>query len=164
MEQLPPEIFSLILEKLDFDTLQKSCVLVSKTWFGFIRNYKKLSDSVALTEGIPKNENLTRYVQKNWPILSKLSINSNYSIISQIDVELLPNLSIINMKTTVHLCEENADVAWLIVEKMNFTPKNAIQSIDMAKKISKIETISNFVYKDITRIAINPAKGFIRTV
>ena len=40
---MPEEILIRIWSFLDFDTLQKICVLVSKSWFDKIRNSMKLS-------------------------------------------------------------------------------------------------------------------------
>ena len=157
MEELPPEVFLLILEKLDFNTLHKSCVLVSKTWFNFIRNYEKVSYRIAFTNTIPVNENLTRYMQKSWPVVSKLYANRNYSSISQLNVELLPNLSVINMKTFSYLWEENSGKPWVYVEKMNYSLKNAIEAIKMSKLCTKLEMKSNIAFKGLSHIFIPPS-------
>ena len=44
----PPEVWCKIWSYLDFETLQKTCTLVSKTWFEEIRNSSKLSGKLTL--------------------------------------------------------------------------------------------------------------------
>ena len=50
---LPREIWILIWSYLDFKTLQKTCTLVSKTWFLEIRNSTRLSGEMTLKTSWP---------------------------------------------------------------------------------------------------------------
>ena len=73
---LPNEIFEQILSYIEFDHLQKVCILVCKRWFYFIRNSEKLSESVNFSLGahdvnIP---NLNKLL-KNWPQVKDLGLN-----------------------------------------------------------------------------------------
>ena len=46
--RLPTEIWIHIWSFLDFNTLQKICILVSKEWFCKVRNSERLSDEIIL--------------------------------------------------------------------------------------------------------------------
>jgi hypothetical protein len=67
---MPEEILIRIWSFLDFDTLQKICVLVSKPWFDKIRNSMKLSGEMKI-QGI-----------QSWGSIETLSFQDINSILS----------------------------------------------------------------------------------
>ena len=76
---LPNEIFEEILSYIEFGHLQKSCVLVCKRWFLFIRNSVKLSECVnfSLKANDINIPNLNKLL-KNWPLVKDLGLYLNY--------------------------------------------------------------------------------------
>ena len=50
-QRLLPEIWHHIWSFVDFETLQKSCVAVSKTWFNGIRDSPTLSSEMKIKKG-----------------------------------------------------------------------------------------------------------------
>ena len=78
---LPREIWIYIWEFLDFETLQKECTLVSKTWLKDIRKTASLSGEMRLK--LPKKlVNLTAQninnVLSRWKKLKVLHVSSRY--------------------------------------------------------------------------------------
>ena len=73
---LPNEIFEQILWYIEFDQLQKVCVLVCKRWLHFIRNSTKLSENVnfSLEAHHVNIPNLNKLL-KNWPQVKDLGLN-----------------------------------------------------------------------------------------
>ena len=69
---LPPEVWEHILAYLDFETLQKKAVLVSKYWKKLIRESSKLSGHLVLR--LPEGKYLSlivRSVPVNFPRIFK---------------------------------------------------------------------------------------------
>ena len=76
LTSLPNEIFEQILSYIEFDNLQKVCILVCKRWFHFIRNSAKLSGSVDfLLETLEVNMTNLNKLLKNWPQVKDLGLN-----------------------------------------------------------------------------------------
>ena len=73
---LPNEIFEQILSYIEFNHLQKFCILVCKRWFHFIRSSATLSGSVSfLLEAIEVNRSYLNKLLKNWPQVKDLGLN-----------------------------------------------------------------------------------------
>ena len=73
---LLPEIWHHIWSLVDFETLQKSCVAVSKTWFNGIRDSPTLSSEMKIKKGNEElsNEDFNGILSK-WPKLKILDLS-----------------------------------------------------------------------------------------
>ena len=72
--RLPTEIWIHIWSFLDFNTLQKICVLVSKEWFRTIRNSARLSGEIILRLE-NRNAKDINNVLSLWPKLKVLQLS-----------------------------------------------------------------------------------------
>ena len=76
---LPMEIRHMIWSFIDFETLQKSCVAVSKTWFDEIRNSPTLSSEMKIIfkndhEELMSDEDFNG-ILSNWPKLKIMDLS-----------------------------------------------------------------------------------------
>ena len=76
MSSLPNEIWVTIFQQLDFYTLHRRCVLVSKGWFDLIRGTKSLSNELAIDlKDMPhQGREINRFLEKSWPKLKYLNL------------------------------------------------------------------------------------------
>ena len=82
---LPLEVWEQIWSYLDFDTCQKICIQVSKTWFFGIRCSSKLSNELKINRRL-SNEQVNSTLA-NWPKLLNLQWHwyGSYIDLSQIE-------------------------------------------------------------------------------
>ena len=124
---MPEEILIRIWSFLDFDTLQKICVLVSKSWFDKIRNSMKLSGELKIQwiTSWGSAETLSIHdinaILSNWKKLKVLHISKEVNIF-QFGINLTTNkfLEKIVVSDSVSLTELRN---WGKVKKFWFDPK-----------------------------------------
>ena len=87
---------------MSWDHVQKSCALVSKKWFEFIRNNSEFSSKVAISEEKVRHGHISEYLQTSWPILKTLRINSLVKypekILSSFDYDCMENLNLVSFE------------------------------------------------------------------
>ena len=124
---IPEEILIRIWSFLDFDTIQKICVLVSKSWFDKIRNSMKLSGELKIQcidqWGSPETHSIhdINAILSNWKKLKVLHVSNEVKIF-QFGINLTANkfLEMIVIPGSVSLTELGN---WGEVEKFWFDPK-----------------------------------------
>ena len=125
---IPEEILIRIWSFLDFDTIQKICVLVSKSWFDKIRNSMKLSGELKIQcidqWGSPKTHSIhdINAILSNWKKLKVLHVSNEVNIF-QFGINLATTaefLKKIVVPGSVSLTELGN---WGEVEKFWFDPK-----------------------------------------
>ena len=79
---LPKEMWSKIWSDLDFETLQKTCVLVSQGWFRDIRGDGRLSGQLSLKNAFMEEEEAKAILSK-WKELRILRLSKN---LDQVDL------------------------------------------------------------------------------
>ena len=84
---LPKEMQSKIWNDLDFETLQKTCVLVSHGWFKDIRGNGRLSGQLSLKNAEMKEEEAKAILSK-WKELRILRLSKN---LDQVDLSKTHN-------------------------------------------------------------------------
>ena len=94
-QRLLPEIWHHIWSFVDFETLQKSCVAVSQTWFDGIRDSPTLSSEMKIKKGNEElsNEDFNGILSK-WPKLKILDLSE----FKEGKIKLLISTNKINLK------------------------------------------------------------------
>ena len=93
---MPEDILIRIWSFLDFDTIQKICVLVSKSWFDKIRNSMKLSGELKIQcidqWGSPETHSIhdINAILSNWKKLKVLHVSNEVKIF-QFGINLTAN-------------------------------------------------------------------------
>ena len=87
---LPLEVWEQIWSYLNFDTRQKNCIQVSKTWFSGIRYSSKLSNELKIDRRL-SNEQVNSTLA-NWPKLWILQWHWNGSYIDLSQIEHLKKM------------------------------------------------------------------------
>jgi len=135
---LPEEIWIHILSFLDFETLQKTCTLVSKTWFDEIRNSSTLSGEMTLKTTWPwwKVKDINQILSQ-WTKLRVLRM-TNERDITQCGINLEVHTLLRKIIIPKEMPLEELGV-WGQVKKIWFDPKKFYnQPIDL-KNVIDIE-------------------------
>ena len=90
---LPLEVWEQIWSYLDFDTRQKICIQVSKTWFSGIRCSSKLSNELKINRRL-SNEQVNSTLA-NWPKLWILQLHWHGSYIDLSQIEHLKKMIVL---------------------------------------------------------------------
>ena len=77
---LPKEMWSKIWSDLDFETLQKTCVLVCQGWFENIRGNGQLSGQLSLKNARMEKEEAKAVLSK-WKELRNLRLSKNLDLV-----------------------------------------------------------------------------------
>ena len=80
----PREVWMKIWSHLDFETLQKTCPLVSKTWFEEIRNSANLSGEMTLKISWNSDMEDMNKILGHWKKLKVLCVGSSYKKIGSV--------------------------------------------------------------------------------
>ena len=80
----PREVWIKIWSHLDFETLQKTCTLVSKTWFEEIRNSANLSGEMTLKISWRSDMENMNKILSHWKKLKVLCVGSSYKKIGSV--------------------------------------------------------------------------------
>jgi len=135
---VPKEIWIHILSFLDFETLQKTCTLVSKTWFDEIRNSTRLSGEMTLKTTWPwwKVKDINQILSQ-WTKLRVLRM-TNERDITQCGINLEVHTLLRKIIIPKEMPLEELGV-WGQVKKIWFDPKKFYnQPIDL-KNVIDIE-------------------------
>ena len=132
---LPKEMWITVWSYVDFKTLQKSCVLVSKAWFKDVRESVELSGKLFL-----KNDNLdeefVKTILSQWKMLKVLHLSK---IMNQLD-----------LSSTHKILEK------LIVPVKNLYIKELKDHPVEAKKIFINPKLKTFLYLNKKIVILNP--------
>ena len=140
---MPEEILIRIWSFLDFDTLQKICVLVSKSWFDKIRNSMKLSGELKIVRitswGEPETLSIhdINAILSSWKKLKVLRVSNEVDIF-QFGINLTTNkfLEKIVVPGSVSLTELGN---WGEVKKFWFDPKRFWIDCPKLENVSSLE-------------------------
>ena len=93
LEILPEELVIMIFSMSSWRHLQKTCTLVSKNWFNFIRKTETLSSEFATS-------NVYKISQKSWPVLKTIHLQNFYTKYGLKGIlDIFPSLKFISMET-----------------------------------------------------------------
>ena len=84
IKSTPREVWIKIWSHLDFETLQKTCTLVSKTWFEEIRNSANLSGEMTLKISWRSDMEDMNKILSHWKKLKMLCVGSSYKKIGSV--------------------------------------------------------------------------------
>ena len=111
---LPLEVWEQIWSYLDFDTRQKICIQVSKTWFSGIRCSSKLSNELKINRRL-SNEQVNSTLA-NWPKLWILQWHCHGSYIDLSQIEHLKKIIVLKKIIIVFCFLDGDGLAKILME------------------------------------------------
>jgi len=150
IEDMPEEVLIEIWYHLDFDTVQKTCTRVSKSWLGMIRN-SKLSWKMKLRDTRLGLLGVTDFnaILSQWEDLRELHFSSKQDF-AKFRLSLNPNKSLekIVIPSMIEFRTEwtSNDVAHfnvMTVTKYWINPKHLLTPLDEIKNVIELKIISN---------------------
>ena len=133
----PKEIWVEIWSLVDFRTLQKSCTLVCKDWFGGIRGSASLSSQMALNNRQKSLEEINR-VLSHWEKLRIVRMSSEMS-----SVELLQLATHPSLEKIIFLKEYELGL-WGKVTKVCFDLKNKSSETTCIENVVELHLLDFF--------------------
>ena len=86
MYELPEEIWTQIFSFLPFETLHKTCTLVSSKWFEMIRKTSRFSKKLlAFSSDVMndiKPEDFNEFLLRNWPFVENIFLSPDQKILT----------------------------------------------------------------------------------
>ena len=151
---LPMEIWHEIWSSLDFNTLQKICVLVSKTWKFEIRNQPKFSNEVKIKTMDHELEDITA-ILSSWPVLEKLYVTCQKEMqrlgikLKFQEVNCLQELDSFGEVKMLFLDPKNIQapvemkhISWFQINESGRFLKNPERKIELEVKIREMQNLS----------------------